>query len=42
MFSLSNTVKNKFQRSIPYKKRKQSYPAVLIGQLGVDTEAIKI
>lgn len=33
---LTNSVRNRLQRNIPNKKRKQSYPAVLIGQLGVD------
>lgn len=46
MFSLSNDsiktdtltsqVRNRLQRVIPNAKRKHSYPAVLLGQLGVD------
>ena len=32
---ISNTVRNKLQRSIPNAKRTRSYPAVLIGRIGV-------
>ena len=35
---ISNTVRNKLQRSIPNAKRTRSYPAVLIGRIGVACE----
>lgn len=35
-FNLDNTSKNSFQRNIPHNKRHRSYPAVLIGRLGVN------
>ena len=35
-YTLDKTSKNAFQRSIPYPKRHRSYPAVLIGRLGVN------
>lgn len=34
--TLTNQVRNRLQRCIPNAKRKHSYPAVLLGQLGVD------
>lgn len=33
--SLDNPSRNSLQRKIPYKKQHRSYPAVLIGRLGV-------
>ncbi len=33
---LPNKIKNKLNRKIPYTKRTRSYPAVLIGRLGVN------
>lgn len=35
-FALDNPSKNAFQRKIPQQKRHRSYPAVLIGRLGVN------
>lgn len=35
-YTLDNTSKNSFQRKIPQQKRHRSYPAVLIGRLGVN------
>lgn len=35
-FNLDNTSRNSFQRKIPHTKRHRSYPAVLIGRLGVN------
>lgn len=36
MTALSSTVRNRMQRKIPNVKRRKSYPALLIGRLGVD------
>ena len=36
IYTLDNPSKNAFQRKIPQKKRHRSYPAVLIGRLGVN------
>ena len=36
MTSVPSQMKNKLQRKIPNTKQKRSYPAVLIGRLGVD------
>ncbi len=36
-YTLDNPSKNAFQRKIPQQKRHRSYPAVLIGRLGVNT-----
>jgi GNAT superfamily N-acetyltransferase len=35
---LQNSVKRKINKSIPFVKRSRSYPAVLIGRLGVNTD----
>lgn len=35
-FNLDNSSRNAFQRKIPHQKRHRSYPAVLIGRLGVN------
>ena len=37
-FTLDNSSRNKIQRKIPNKKRHRSYPAVLIGRLGVNSK----
>lgn len=34
-YTLDNSSRNSLQRKIPYKKRHRSYPAMLIGRLGV-------
>lgn len=36
MMSVPGHIKNRLQRKIPNTKRKRSYPALLIGRLGVD------
>ena len=36
MTSVPGSIKNRLQRKIPNTKRKRSYPALLIGRLGVD------
>ncbi|MDE6352499.1 MAG: GNAT family N-acetyltransferase [Muribaculaceae bacterium] len=36
IYTLDNSSKNAFQRRIPQQKRHRSYPAVLIGRLGVN------
>lgn len=35
-YTLDNSSRNSLQRKIPYKKRHRSYPAMLIGRLGVN------
>ncbi|MDE6109184.1 MAG: GNAT family N-acetyltransferase, partial [Muribaculaceae bacterium] len=35
-YTLDNPSKNAFQRKIPQQKRHRSYPAILIGRLGVN------
>lgn len=37
-FTLDNSSKNALQRKIPQQKRHRSYPAVLIGRLGVNSD----
>lgn len=36
--TLDNSSRNALQRKIPYKKHHRSYPAILIGRLGVNSE----
>lgn len=35
-YTLDNSSRNSLQRKIPYKKHHRSYPAMLIGRLGVN------
>ena len=37
-YTLDNSSRNALQRKIPYKKHHRSYPAMLIGRLGVNQE----